>query len=140
MLLDVYAHFMPTELTGFANALAEPSPGVAIRRQPETTPNSLEARKNENPSKTEAFSGGPVGARTRDRRIKSPHSRNPDSRDTSRTWSGNWPAMLRRTPPPDPVARINLKCPVGLGRLEHETRFELATLTLAREFGPEEIQ
>jgi hypothetical protein len=34
--------------------------------------------------------------------------------------------------PAEPRGPINLKCPVGLGRLEHETRFELATLTLAR--------
>jgi hypothetical protein len=57
------------------------------------------------PRNNARFPGGPVGARTRDRRIKSSHSRNLDSRVTSRTWRGNWCSMLRRTPPQNPAAR-----------------------------------
>ncbi len=60
------------------------------------------------PNNDEDLHGGPAGTRTRDRRIKSPHSRNLDSQGTAGTWSGNWPSVLRRTPSPSRVARINL--------------------------------
>jgi hypothetical protein len=46
--------------------------------------------------------------------------------------------MLRHTPSLSPVARIILQCLAGLRGLEHETRFELATLTLARRKGRKE--
>ena len=49
-------------------------------------------------------------------------------------------AIRRRTRMRTPCMKTPRPNRGRFGKLEHETRFELATLTLAREFGPEEIQ
>ena len=63
VLLSTYTHFLPTEIGGYADALAAPDSEGARSRA---------TRKRESLSNDDLFAGGPPRTRTEDRWIKSP--------------------------------------------------------------------